>query len=168
VLPLNRIATGFLIASFAITINGFDFLIDAVGWLLVALGLSHMEKTIDPVFGKARLSAFVTLAISFAALIGLTANGGIGLLYRLSVTVTIWLVAEGIITRARIFDDASTASTFNVLRWILAIVPAINLLLAYTTTWLQGLAVILAVVGFIAIAWFIIRLYRSAYLRYLL
>lgn len=169
-LPLYRIAAGFLITSLALRINGFDLLVDVIGWVLVVFGLSRMEASVDPAFRRARVSAIVTGVISCAVPIGLTVNSVIGLLYTLSTQVTIWLIAEGIIARARNAGDASTASTFNVLRWILATVIAVGWLVSYAVTSPQGLgtiALILAVVGFVATIWFIIRLYRSARLPYL-
>lgn len=169
-LPLYRIATGFLIVSLGLKINGFDLLVDVVGWFLVASGLSRMEQSVDPVFGKARISAIVAGVISCAELIGLTANPVIDLLDTLSTQVAIWLVAEGIIVRARTFGDASTASTFNALRWVLATVAAVGFLMGQAklqTRGLEPLVLILAIVGFIAIVWFIVSLYRSARLPYL-
>ncbi|MGI5488231.1 hypothetical protein [Microtetraspora malaysiensis] len=167
VLPLYRVAAGFLIASLALRINGFDLLVDAIGWVLVVSGLSRLETAVDPAFGKARMAALVTLVLSFAELAGLTENIVIGLLYGASKLVTTWLVAAGIITRARAFGDASTASTFDAIRWILTIVSGVALLLGYTAARMQGIAFVVAITGFIVIAWFIISLYRSARLSYL-
>ncbi|MFF4771241.1 hypothetical protein ACFY05_00125 [Microtetraspora fusca] len=167
VFPLHRVAAGFLIASLALRINGFDLLIDAVGWGLVVSGLSRLESASDPAFGKARMAALVTLVLSFAELAGLTGNIVIGLLYGASKLVTTWLVAAGIIARARDFGDVSTASTFDAIRWILTIVSVVALLLGYAVVQMQAIAFIVAITGFIVIAWFIISLYRSARLPYL-
>ncbi|GLX01376.1 hypothetical protein Misp02_54620 [Microtetraspora sp. NBRC 16547] len=165
--PLYPVATGFLITSLALRINGFDILVDAVGWLLVVFGLSHMEASIDPVFGKAKVAAIVTLVLSAAELVGLTVHVVIGLLYGLSRMATIWLVAEGIITRAQAFGDVSTASTFNALRWVLAIVSVVGWLIGYTGAPVPIIALIVVIIGLGAILWFTICLYRSARLPYL-
>ncbi|WP_433424789.1 hypothetical protein ACQP1V_18810 [Microtetraspora malaysiensis] len=167
VFPLYRIAAGILIASLALRVNGFDLLVDAIGWALVVSGLSRLETAVDPAFGKARMAALVTLVLSLAELTGLTENIVIGLLYGAGKLVTIWLVATGIVTRARAFGDVSTASTFDAIRWILTIVSVVASLLAYTAARMQGIAFIVAITGFIVIAWFIISLYRSARLSYL-
>lgn len=52
-LPLYRIAAGFLITSLALRINGFDLLVDVIGWVLVVFGLSRMEASVDPAFRRA-------------------------------------------------------------------------------------------------------------------
>ncbi|MBG0825274.1 hypothetical protein HS048_31795 [Planomonospora sp. ID91781] len=165
--PLRTVAAGFLIALFAIRINGFDLLVDVIGWLLVVLGLSRMEKSVDPVFGKARLSAVAASALSLAALVGLTANVVMGLLYMLSGTITIWLTAEGIISRAQAVGDSSTASTFNALRWVLLAVNVTGVVTFYTGALPSGIALITAVAGVVAVIWFVVRLYMSARLPYL-
>jgi hypothetical protein len=164
--PLHRVAAGLLIALLALRINGFDLLVDAVGWFLVYLGLSSMQVSVDPAFGKVQVSAVVAGALSLAAIVGLTAEPAVGLLYTLSANITIWLLASVIIARARTFGDSATASAFNILRWILATTAAVNSLGGYLSVDLGAVGISL-ILSLVALVWFVVQLYRSARLPYL-
>jgi len=61
--PFGKLFWGFLIVFIDIRINGFDLLIDLVGYVLVVLGLAELAKR-NPNFGRARVYATVLLALS--------------------------------------------------------------------------------------------------------
>ncbi|MFI7699740.1 hypothetical protein [Nonomuraea sp. NPDC049480] len=53
-LPVTKIATGFVIAFGALRINGFDLLLDPVGWGLCASGLAQLHRSPGDGFDPAR------------------------------------------------------------------------------------------------------------------
>ncbi|MEV6984171.1 hypothetical protein AB0M95_23355 [Sphaerisporangium sp. NPDC051017] len=175
VYPLYRVTVGFVLTSYGVGFLGFGVLFNALGWFLVASGLSAMKRSIGPVFGRAYASALVTWAFSFVWFVEFTEFDWLAestqgevivVLNQLSVLATIWLVAEGIIVRASSFGDTSTASSFDVLRRTAVGCSLAVLLLGYIPE-LKELGLLLAIVWFVGITCFIINLYRSARLPYL-
>lgn len=61
--PFLKLFWGFLIVLIDIRINGFDLLIDLVGYLLVVIGLGELARR-NPMFGRARPFAFVLMMLS--------------------------------------------------------------------------------------------------------
>jgi hypothetical protein len=178
--PISRVATGFLIALVTVRINhGFDLLVDAVGWLIATAALSRLEATLDPVFSTAKTFCAITCVVSLADVVGFTENLLIGLVYTILQAVSVLLVATAIIRRAEAHGDASTATKFNALRVLVAVITALTVLLAIGGTSVTFglvsapaggtgvLGLIAVAVAVIAIIWFFALFYRAARLPYL-
>ncbi|GAB2482453.1 hypothetical protein GCM10027187_57580 [Streptosporangium sandarakinum] len=171
--PVTKIATGFVFAFGALRLNGFDLLLDPVGWGLCASGLFRLRRSGDGPFAAAWVSAVAMVYVSFAIL---TVSSGV-LGYDRTVSyfaqvisvagtagalLTVWLAVEAVIRRIRPAGETATADLLDVLRWAVAGLGALAALAQYGYV---GLETAVGIVWFAAVISLIIVLYRSARLR---
>ncbi|MEU8379984.1 hypothetical protein [Streptosporangium sp. NPDC048865] len=171
-LPVTKLATGFLFAFAAFRLNGFDLLFDPVGWCLCVSGLSQLRRSADDPFDRARFFAIATLCISLVAMVvsGTPSNGlltfspvehGIGIANTAGALITVWLSVDAVIRRIRLHGDISRIALLDVSRWAVAGLGALGMLVGYGYA---DLGPVLAVAWFTAVAALIVMLYRSAHL----
>ncbi|MBB4936631.1 hypothetical protein FHR32_000936 [Streptosporangium album] len=163
--PISQVALGFLVTFIAIRINGFDLLVDAVGWAAVASGLSRLETTVDRGFAGAKVSAVVACLVSILLLFGPTRAALITTVYTVVSLLTVWLIATVVMRRAQARGDISTAQTFNVIRLTEAIVQilAVAVLVVGGP---GGIVIISGIIGFVVYIWFVVSLIRLNRLPY--
>lgn len=187
--PISRVATGFLLAFLAVRINGFDLLVDAVGWVIVASALARLEMEFGFAFSSAKTASVIAFVVSLADIVGWTEQPLVGLIYSIMKLACAWSVTVAIIQRAEVYGDASTERKFDTFRRFLAFVIVTMPLLAiggamsYTAPAAVGMmsngaptaldmmgpiGLIAVVVQLIAMIWLVVLLYRSARLPYLL
>ncbi|MFI9593493.1 hypothetical protein [Nonomuraea sp. NPDC052265] len=166
--PVTKITTGLVIAFGALRFNGLDLLFDPVGWGLCAAGLLSLQRPGDA-FARARSWAFCMVPVS---LVGVLASGApmdepvrqvIGVANTAGSLITVWLIADALMTRMRARGDNSQAALLDVLRWAVAGLGAAGLLAGYGYA---ELSPVLLVAWFAALVVLIIVLYRSAGLPY--
>ncbi|WP_329089166.1 MULTISPECIES: hypothetical protein [unclassified Streptosporangium] len=171
-LPVTKIATGFLFAFCAFRLNGLDLLFDPVGWFLCVSGLSQLQRSADDPFGRARSFAVATLCASLAAMVvsGAPSNGlltlspvehGIGIANTAGALITVWLSADAVIRQIRPRGDISRVALLDVLRWAVVSLGVLGMLVGYGYA---DLGPVLPVVWFAAVLALIVVLYRSAHL----
>lgn len=168
--PVATIATGFVVAFGALRFNGFDLLLDAAGWGMVAAGLIKLQRSAADSFSRAGFFAVAMACATFIAMFTSGVSSGsdrvadatvqvIGVVSTAGALVTVWMVVDAIIRRLRASGDTSKIALLDVLRWAVVGLGALGMLAGY------GYA---ALGGFIAIAWFaaivalVVVLYRSA------
>ncbi|SEL83636.1 hypothetical protein [Nonomuraea pusilla] len=129
--PLAWVATGFVLAFAAVRLNGFDLLLDPLGWGLCAAGLSRLGRTGEDPFGRARTFAVGMVWVSAVAL---AARGAltedlpmdssvlqvVELAERAGSSITVWVIADAVIGRIRLFGRHGRAAFLDVLRWAVA------------------------------------------------
>ncbi|MEU4533605.1 hypothetical protein AB0G15_01945 [Streptosporangium sp. NPDC023825] len=173
--PVAKIATGFLFAFAAFRLNGFDLLVDPVGWFLCVSGLSQLRRSAHDPFDRARFFAIATLCTSLVAMVvsGVPSNGlltlspvehVIGIAKTAGALITVWLSVDAVIRRIRSRGDVSRVALLDVSRWAVAGLGALGMLVGYGYA---DLGPVLLVAWFAAVAVLIIALYRSAHLPYL-
>ncbi|MEU9834566.1 hypothetical protein AB0D67_23805 [Streptosporangium sp. NPDC048047] len=171
--PVTTIVTGFVFAFGAFRLNGFDLLLDPVGWGLCASGLFRLCRSGDDPFAAAWVSAVAMICVSFAIM---TVSGGV-LGYGRTASlfaqvldiagtagglIAVWLAVEAVIRRIRPHGETAMADLLDVLRWAVAGVGAFTLLARYGYV---GLGAVVVVVWFAVFISLVIVLYRSARLR---
>ncbi|MFF3442211.1 hypothetical protein [Streptosporangium sp. NPDC002721] len=174
-LPVAKIATGFLFAFAALRVNGFDLLFDPIGWCLCVSGLSQLRRSADDPFDRARVFAVATLCASLVVMVvsGAPSNAlltlspvehGIGIAGTAGALITVWLSVDAVIKRIRPGGDIFRVVLLDVLRWAVAGLGALGMLAGYGYA---DLGPALAVAWFVAVTALIVTLYRSARLPYL-
>ncbi|GAA4181101.1 hypothetical protein GCM10022252_04910 [Streptosporangium oxazolinicum] len=174
-LPVMKIAIGFLFAFAALRFNGLDLLFDPVGWALCVSGLFQLQRSEDDPFGRARPFAMATFCVSLVALVvsGAPSNGlldfspvehGIGVANTACALITVWLSVDAVIRRIRSHGGVSEVALLDVLRWAVVSLGALGMLAGYGYA---DLGPVLPVVWFAAVLALIVTLYRSAHLPYL-
>jgi hypothetical protein len=168
VLPVTKIATGFIVVFAAFRFNGFDLLLDPVGWGLCAAGLVQLGKSLDDPFNRVAISAVTMVCVSFVALIAPVASDSIatspithliGLANALGALVTVWLAVDAVIGRIRTGADTSMAGSLDLLRWAVAGLGLLGTLAGYGYATLGQVTLI---AWFAAVVALVIALYRSA------
>ncbi|MBG0814670.1 hypothetical protein [Planomonospora sp. ID82291] len=168
--PVTKIATGFVLAFGALRINGFDLLLDPVGWALCASGASALRRTVDDPFSRVGLAAvtmvwtsLVIMATYFVdedrPLMDSPVGHMMGVAGTVGALITVWLAADAVIRRIRFCGDVSRAGLLDVLRWAVAGLGALGVPAGY------GYAdpgVVLPIVWFAALVALIVVLYRAA------
>jgi hypothetical protein len=173
--PVAKIATGFVFAFGALRFNGFDLLIDPVGWGLCASGLSQLQRSADDPFGRAMFFALAMACTSFVAMVPLNVNPSsplmvssikhvIGIAGTAGALIAVWLSVEAVIRRIRPWGDISRAALLDVLRWAVAGLGALGMLTEYGYA---DLGFVPVIAWFAAIVVLVVVLYRSAHLPYL-
>jgi hypothetical protein len=66
--PFGLVAFGYVLALLDMRVQGFDVMLDALGWLLVVVGLSRLHRT-SPLFARTRVAAVVAGVLSLADLV---------------------------------------------------------------------------------------------------
>ena len=128
--PFGLVALGYVLALLDMRVQGFDVLLDAVGWLLVVAGLSRLPVP-SPLFVRARITAVVAGVLSLADLVqpletvasgtGTTTRAvqpdglqGVGVMvYGAAMVVFAVLLSLAVREAARAQADASTERTFR-------------------------------------------------------
>ncbi|WP_030915806.1 hypothetical protein [Streptosporangium amethystogenes] len=173
--PVAKIATGFVLVFGAFRFNGFDLLLDPVGWNLCVSGLFRLERSVDDPFGRARLAAVAMVCTSLVATIVSIADSSrtlstsslgevIGIANTAGTLITVWLITDAIIRRIRPQGAISPVALLDVLRWL---VVGLGVLGALVQHGYADLGLFALVAWFAAIVALIIVLYRSAHLPYL-
>ncbi|MER6575921.1 hypothetical protein [Nonomuraea sp. NPDC001023] len=165
--PVTKIATGLVIAFGALRLNGLDLLFDPVGWGLCAAGLLSLQRPGDA-FATARQWAF---CMGLVSLVPVAIGPGtdepirlvIGFVGTAGPLITVWLIADALITAMRAHGDNSQAALLDVLRWAVAGLGAAGLLAGYGYA---ELSPVLLVAWFAALVVLIVVLYRSSGLPY--
>ncbi|MEU6739981.1 hypothetical protein [Streptosporangium sandarakinum] len=171
--PVTKIATGFVFAFGALRLNGFDLLLDPVGWGLCASGLYRLRRSGDDPFATAWVSAVAMICVSFVILAVSSGVLGhdrtvsyfaqvIGIAGTVGAPLTVWLAVDAVIRRIRPGGETATADLLDVLRWAVAGLGAMAGPAQYGYV---GLGTAVGVVWFAAVVSLIIVLYRSARLR---
>lgn len=173
--PVTKIATGFVFAFGALRFNGFDLLLNPVGWLVCVSGLSQLQRSADGPFSRARSSAVVMVCVSLVAVVVPGAQSGYPLMVlpvkhvidiadTAGALIAVWLTVDAVIRRVRPCGDISRAALLDVLRWAVVGLGALGMLVGYGYT---GLNPVLPIAWFAAVVALIVVLYRSARLPYL-
>lgn len=173
--PVAKIATGFVFVFGAFRFNGFDLLLDPVGWGLCVSGLFRLERSADDPFGRARLAAAAMVCASLVATIVSVADSSrtlstsslgemIGIANTAGTLITVWLITDAIIRRIRPQGAVSPAALLDVLRWV---VVGLGVLVVLTRHGYADLGIFTLVTWVAAIVALIVMLYRSAHLPYL-
>ncbi|WP_406312911.1 hypothetical protein OHA77_30910 [Streptosporangium sp. NBC_01639] len=173
--PVTKIATGFVFAFGALRFNGFDLLLDPVGWGLCASGLAQLQRSVDDPFGRARTFAIVMVCVSFGPMFASVVPWNyplmvfpvkhvIGLANTAGALIAVWLSVDAIIRRIRPCGDTSRAALLDVLRWAVVGLGTLGILAGYGYA---NLGLVPLIAWFAAIAALIVVLYRSARLPYL-
>ncbi|MGV9381435.1 hypothetical protein ACWDRB_36865 [Nonomuraea sp. NPDC003707] len=167
-LPVTKIATGFVVAFGAIRFNGFDLLFDPVGWGLCASGLRQLQRSADDPFGRARSFAVAMACISLVATIPFGGSHDqavslfthvIGIAHTAGALIAVWVSVDAVIRQIRPSGDLSRAALLDVLRWAVAGLGALGALVGYGYA---DLGLVLLIAWFVAIAALIAVLYHSA------
>ncbi|MFI6741241.1 hypothetical protein ACIBI9_50710 [Nonomuraea sp. NPDC050451] len=167
-LPVTKIATGFVVAFGALRFNGFDLLFDPVGWALCASGLLQLQRSADDHFGRAGFFAVAMACISLVATIWFGASHDqagsfiahvIGIAHTAGALIATWLSVDAVIRQIRPSGDLSRAALLDVLRWTVAGLGALSALAGYGYA---DLGTVVLIAWFAAILALIVMLYRSA------
>ncbi|MEV4577971.1 hypothetical protein AB0K16_32465 [Nonomuraea jabiensis] len=167
-LPVTKIATGFVVAFGALRFNGFDLLFDPVGWGLCASGLLQLQRSADDPFDRAKSFAVAMVCISLVATIPFGASRDqvgsfiahvIGIAHTAGALIATWFSADAIIRQIRPSGDLSRAELLDVLRWAVAGLGALGTLAGYGYA---DLGPVVLIAWFAAIAGLIAVLYHSA------
>ncbi|NRQ37122.1 hypothetical protein HII36_35600 [Nonomuraea sp. NN258] len=156
--PITKVATGLVLAFGALRINGFDLLIDPVGWWLCVAGLSSLRRSPADAFGVARGFAIAMICVSTLGLLG-ALQGVSALAGTLGGLVTVWLIADAVIRRIRPEGEDFLATLLDVLRWAVAGLGALGLVAGYG---LVPMGIVVVVAWFVALVALIAVLYRVA------
>ncbi|MFC4060987.1 hypothetical protein ACFOWE_22015 [Planomonospora corallina] len=173
--PVTKITTGLVLVFGAFRLEGFDLLLDPVGWGLCAAGLLGLRYRDDDSFGRAAYCAAAMLCLSIVATVTSTADPGhlrtvslivqvIGLAAAAGSLVTVWLVTDAVIGRVHAGGDTSRAALLDVLRWAVTGLGALGTAAGYGYA---DLGAVISVACFAAGVVLIAVLYRSARLPYL-
>ncbi|MEU8320910.1 hypothetical protein AB0C33_21365 [Nonomuraea sp. NPDC048881] len=162
--PVTKIATGLVITFGALRFNGLDLLFDPVGWGLCADGLLRLQRPGDA-FARAQAWAVGMIPVSLVAVF----TGGtptyepiryvIGTAATVGGLVTVWLIADALMTRMRSGGGGSQVPLLDVLRWAVAGLGTAGLLAGHGYS---ELSPVLLVGWFIVIVALVVVLYRAA------
>lgn len=154
--PYKSIALGLLVVSVDLTLNGFDLIVDALGWFLVVVALDRLVRQAHPAFLPARAAAVVAAGISLMELFPISLPPLVLLLLGLTDAVVLVLIAVAVMKVAGEHGDAATASRFNVQRWVVIAAEAAGWVA------MAGVAsVLLVVLVLLARLWYIVELFRA-------
>lgn len=165
--PVALIATGLVIVYAALRLDGFDLLLDPVGWAMCAVGLSRLRDAslhpADPA-GAAATTSMVFLSIVDLLIIGPAApdtslEQALDLAEKAGSLLAIWLIGEIVAGRLRPGGHASRAALLDVLRWTVAALGVAGMLAPYGYA---GLPLAVTVAWFAALVVLVVVLYRSA------
>ncbi|WP_433242032.1 hypothetical protein ACQPYK_37300 [Streptosporangium sp. CA-135522] len=174
--PVTKIATGFVFAFGALRLNGFDLLLDPVGWGLCASGLARLQRSADDTFARARSLAIVMV---FTSIVAMIASSGVhssyapvvspikhvvGIVNAAGALIVVWVTVDAVIRRIRPCGETSRAALLDVLRWAVVSLGVLGMLVEYGYA---DLSLVTLVAWLVAIAALIVTLYRSARLPYL-
>ncbi|MEV1167783.1 hypothetical protein [Nonomuraea sp. NPDC049784] len=167
-LPVTKIATGFVVVFGALRFNGFDLLFDPVGWVLCASGLFQLQRSADDPLGRAKSLAIAMVGISFVATAASGASPGegissitqvIGIVNTVGVLITVWVSVDTVIRQIHPRGEVSRAALLDVLRWAVVILETLGMLVGYGYA---DLGPVVLIAWFAAVAALIVVLYRSA------
>ncbi|SEG40289.1 hypothetical protein SAMN05444920_102892 [Nonomuraea solani] len=122
----GKIATGFVFAFGSFNVNGFDLLLDPVGWGLCVSGLDGLGRSMGEAAYRARSAAVLMVFVSIFELLGFFTRSDedegrisyvFGVLASVAAFVTVWMVAGAIVERLRPQGDLAGAALLDVLRW---------------------------------------------------
>ncbi|MFE3455553.1 hypothetical protein ACFXJ8_42235 [Nonomuraea sp. NPDC059194] len=156
--PVAKIATGFVFAFGALRFNGFDLLLDPVGWGLCASGLSQLQRSADDPFGRARIAAVAMACMSLVTMIA-SDSQAIGIANTVGALIAVWLVVDAIIRRIRPSGEIARAALLDVLRWAVVGLGVLGLLAGYGYA---DLGPVTLVAWFASLVTLVVVLYRSA------
>lgn len=153
--PYKLIALGLLIAAVDLRLNGFDLIVDAIGWFIALGALDQLGRQVHPAFVPARNAALVAGLVSLTELVALVLPTPVNILLGLADVVAVWFIATAVMAVASANGDEKTDSLFNVLRWATV---------ATTALALMGMAVggwVLVLFGLAVRIWMIVELARA-------
>lgn len=173
--PAARIAAGLLLAFAAIRVNGFDLLLDPVGWWLCATGADRLRGGDAP--GRVAVamaclsvvalfasgtSAGTLIAVSVVGEAPPLAESGsgdfvFGVVHSAAALVTLWTVVDVVIVHVREGGEVTRAALLDALRWVATGAGGLAVLAALGYGRLAEAAV---VVAFAALAVLIVLLLR--------
>ncbi|MEU4830314.1 hypothetical protein [Streptosporangium sp. NPDC023615] len=140
--PVMKVAVGLAVVFGALRLNGFDLLVDPVGWGLCSAGLAGLRRSADDAFGRARSCAVTLVCASLAVLLTTGTDSEHDLLLSAVGHVArpvsaaggllaVWLIADAVIRRIRPRGDVFGAVLLDVLRWAVVGLGAIGMLAGY-------------------------------------
>lgn len=140
--PIARIAAGLIVAFASFRVNGFDLLIDPVGWGLCASGLGHLQRSGTDPFGRAGTAAVTMICVSLVAVLSGGTRPGSGLLdspiaYLSALAasvgglITVWLIVDAVLRQVRRYEDHPRLALLDTLRWGMAGLGALGILAGY-------------------------------------
>ncbi|MFI6319491.1 hypothetical protein ACIBG8_18305 [Nonomuraea sp. NPDC050556] len=153
--PYKSIALGLLIAAIDLRLNGFDLIVDAIGWFIVLQALDQLTRQVHPAFLPARTAALVAGLVSLTDLVGLGLPAPISFLLGLADVAAVWFVATAVMAVASANGDERTDSLFNVLRWATVATTALALAGVFVGGW------VLVLFGLAVRIWLIVELARA-------
>jgi hypothetical protein len=165
VLPVRKIALGFVVVFGALRFNGFDLLLDPAGWVMCASGLWQLRISPGDSFDRVHSVAIFMVCVSTIAIFSGWGSSDdvatrlIGLLNTVGALIAVWVVAGVVIGRVRSCGESSRAALLDVLRWAVAGLGVLGLLAGYGFAVLGSVTV---VVWFAALVAVVVVLYRSA------
>ncbi|MGN9788439.1 hypothetical protein ACTMTF_43995 [Nonomuraea sp. ZG12] len=140
--PVTRIAAGILVAFASFRVNGFDLLIDPVGWALCASGLGHLQRSGTDPFGRAGTAAVTMTCVSLVAVLSEGPRSGSGLLDSpiaylsalagsVGALITVWLIVDAVLRQVHRYEDHPRLALLDTLRWGMAGLGALGILGRY-------------------------------------
>jgi hypothetical protein len=159
----SQIFWGLLLVILNLSINGFDLLVDGVGYLLAAAGCGGLA-TLSPRFATARALCFVLAALW---LVGFAVPGPFATIYGVAITVVncmmIWQLLGGIrefaLERQRL-DLAQRAETRRAVYLVIVLVTSLLALVLSGSRGMGPLVVILVVSVLVVMAMILHLIYR--------
>ncbi|MEU4703566.1 hypothetical protein [Nonomuraea dietziae] len=145
--PYKSVALGLLIVALDLRLNGFDLLMDVIGWVVVVAALGRVGH---PAFHGARVAAVAAAVVSVTELMPLPSS--LTLMLGLAEVLAVWMIATGIMVS---HQDPRTAQVFGLLRWATVAAAGCGWLAAFTGAWP------LAFAGLAVRLWLIVELLRA-------
>lgn len=128
--PLQKVAMGLVIVVLNADLRGFDALPDALGWVLVILGLIDLRARLDSFTVLTTLAAIagVVSAVVFWPSINDTVPASTGWLLSLP-QLAFCVILSGSLSGLSVKDETVTSRRFSWLRWVFVAVAAAPVLL---------------------------------------
>ncbi|NUW41138.1 hypothetical protein [Nonomuraea rhodomycinica] len=165
-LPVTKIAIGLAFAFGALRVNGFDLLLDPVGWGLCASGLSQLRRSGDDGFDRAHAMAvamvwaeIAVFLLSFAESSDSPVGRAMGTVVAAGALIAVWLVVDPVVRRVRCGGDVSRAALLDVSRWAVVALGGPGVLAGYGYA---ALGPVVMVAWFAAVVTLIVVLFASA------
>jgi hypothetical protein len=163
VAPLRVVVLGLVMVVIDLRFNGFDFVPDPAGWVIVAMALAALTQR-DGLFGLAAAAAALSCLLSLPDLVNPTTDTGLGLAQAVALEAVIFATCTGVMAvlpgRARIG---------NLIRWssliVAILVTGIGLAFGDENGGEPALAVVgvpLILVGVGIYIWFLVFLWQSS------
>lgn len=140
--PVTKIAAGIGFAFAHFHVNGFDLLIDPLGWYMCAIGLGQLRRSPTDPFGRAGTAAVTMACVSLVALLSKGVRTSSLLenpLAHLSAfadtvgaLIAVWLIVDAVLRRIRRSEAHAKLTLIDVLRWLMVGLGVLGLMDGYS------------------------------------